>query len=113
MKKIKKIKFKDLQHLYLQFFEENGLIPTKENGKSIPLDMNCHDMGIENKWSKDVVFLSKTGLIIGYYRGTDQQFTLNCSIHDLYLKDCKDKLLTDKFIYWDKLPELTAFVAHL
>lgn len=100
--------FNDVKDIYIQFFEENGTEFTEENGENIPLDDKCHDTGIEERWSKDIIALSKNGLVRGYYRGADKQFTLSgFAINDLYLEDCKDSLLINKFIHTDQLNDLS------
>lgn len=108
--KAKAVKFEDVKHKYITFFEENGIELTPENGINIPLDTKVHETGFKNKWSIDIFCLTRNGLISGYFRGSDNEFVLSTGFPDLYLKDCKGMLLSMKFIKEEQLVDLSNFV---
>ena len=103
--------FKDVKNKCIEFFEEKGLELNSENGSKIPLAKNCHSLEKKEKWSKDIFCLSKNGLVRGYYRNLNKKFTLSgFAINDLYLEDCKDNLLSLKFIKIHQLKKLAEFI---
>lgn len=88
-----------------EFFNEKGLELNKENGVKLKLDLKANNAAIKGKWSIDVYVLTDTGVHTAYYRGSDEQFTVNgVFVCDLYTKDCK--MESNNFIKEEQLEEL-------
>ena len=103
--------FNKVKGKYIKFFEEKGTLLSCKNGEKIPLDLKGHEICIEQKWSENIIVLGKNGLLTGYYRNSDKQFTISgLSIMDLYLKDCEKNLLSKNFIFKQQLEELSKFL---
>ena len=76
-----------------------------KNGTKLKLDTKIHETGIKDKWSINVYVLTDTGVHKAYYRGLNNQFTVNgVGIIDLYIKDCK--MESNNFIKEEQLEDL-------
>ena len=102
--KTKEIPFEEVKDKYIEFFNKNGIPATPEEGEKLKLDPAPHDVAKRNKWSINIVFLENTGLVVGYYRGSDKAYTVHGAFNDLYLKDVK--LLSNNFIHMSQLKSL-------
>lgn len=110
----KKIKFDDVKDKYIEFFNKKGKSLTSSNGKKLPIDQKILKERKTTLWSENIICLSVNGLVLGYFRHEDNQFTLSgFAINDLYLKDCKNALLTKKFITSEQIKQLQEFIKQL
>lgn len=81
------------------YFDTNGRELSQKEGELLPLDQKMLNRDPQDRWSIDVIVMTKDGVCSAYYRHENKTFTVKAFLpFDLFMNDPLVGLLSQKFL---------------